>query len=128
MKINSSCFFISRKRIVSKIFPIKKLRSYLTGINNVYFSHVVRLIYGIHINLRKFSYSLVNLRNNVLTFSHKLLNILMVVSENSETCNRKNKLEFCAINYNWKFCHTFVILRKIKWILVNFLEFQDVLF
>ena len=33
---------------------------------------------------------LVNLRNNFLIFNHKVLNILILVSGNSETCNMNN--------------------------------------
>ena len=41
-------------------------------------------------NLRKFSYFLVNLRKKFLIFSNKMLNILILVSRISETCNRNN--------------------------------------
>ena len=71
-------------------------------------------------NFRKFSYFLVNLKNNFLIFSYKLLKILILVSADSETCNRNN---FTFWTTKVLFTYSFVKLgynfRKFSYFLVN---------
>ena len=61
-------------------------------------------------NFRKLSYFLVNLRKNFLIFSYKVLNFLIFVSRNSETCNR-NDLRFWVTEVSCSYMYLKILLQ-----------------
>ena len=83
---------VKQRRLYYRYTVRNFYRNFMNHVTEVSFS---QSFVKLRQNFRKFSNCLVNLRNNFLIFSYKALNILTLVSRNSETCNRNN-FTLCA--------------------------------